>query len=172
MVHYEPLLTIITADLQTEVLIEAIIKYHCLSDSIISDWGSQFISKFWLFFLLLSQRQASTQYCFPPTNWYANRETKQYYLSILTMVLLVWARWLGTLAPYGRVSVQQLPASKHYNEIFWAIARLSSVNVLRRQLWPAISISDWRRKCVCITWLDEKIKSEPNIVTRATGTLS
>ena len=50
MVHYEPLLTIITADLQTEVLIEATIKYHCLSDSIISDWGSQFISKFWLFF--------------------------------------------------------------------------------------------------------------------------
>ena len=47
MVHYEPVLTTLDAEQLAEVLIEAIFKYHGLPDSIITDRGSLFTSKFW-----------------------------------------------------------------------------------------------------------------------------
>ena len=46
MVHYEPVLTTLTADQLAGVLIEAVIKYYGLPDSIVTDRGLLFTSKF------------------------------------------------------------------------------------------------------------------------------
>lgn len=47
MVHYESVLTTLDAEKLAEVLIEAVIKYHGSPDSIVTDRGSLFTSKFW-----------------------------------------------------------------------------------------------------------------------------
>ena len=47
MVYYKPVLITLNAKQLAEVLIEAIFKYHSLSDSIISGRKSLFTSKFW-----------------------------------------------------------------------------------------------------------------------------
>ncbi len=47
MVHYEPLLTYLNVDQLAQVLIETVIKYHGLPESIVADQRSLFTSKFW-----------------------------------------------------------------------------------------------------------------------------
>lgn len=46
-VNYEPVFTTLEAELLPDLLIEAFIKSHSLSDSIVTDQGSLFTSKFW-----------------------------------------------------------------------------------------------------------------------------
>ena len=46
MLHYKAVLTTLTAEQLAKVLIEVVIKYHGLPDSIVTDRGSLFISKF------------------------------------------------------------------------------------------------------------------------------
>ncbi len=48
MVYYEPVLTTLDAEQLAKVLVEAVIKYHGLPDSIVTNRGSLFTSKFWL----------------------------------------------------------------------------------------------------------------------------
>ena len=84
----------------------------------------------------------------------------------------VWAGWLSTLALYCRACVKQLLASEHYDESLWGIARLPSTDVIRRQSWPAIEISDCGWEFSCISQLDERIKSEHDRVTEVAGTSS
>ena len=59
MVHYEPVkVTIDTLGLAKAIL-DVVVWYHGLLDSIVSDRGSLFISKFWLslcYFLGIKQR--------------------------------------------------------------------------------------------------------------------
>ena len=64
MVHYEPVLTTLDAEQLAEVLIEAVIKYHGLPDSIVTDRGSLFTSKFWssLCYYLNVKRRLSTAF--------------------------------------------------------------------------------------------------------------
>ncbi len=64
MVNHKPLLTTLDADQLAEVLIEAVIKYHGLPDSIVTDRGSLFTSKFSssLFYLLNIKRRFSTPF--------------------------------------------------------------------------------------------------------------
>lgn len=59
MVHYESVLTTLDAEKLAEVLIEAVIKYHGSPDSIVTDRGSLFTSKFW----------ASLCYCLNVKHW-------------------------------------------------------------------------------------------------------
>ena len=47
MVHYELVKVTINASRLAEVIIDVVIQHHGLSDSIISDWGAIFTSKFW-----------------------------------------------------------------------------------------------------------------------------
>ena len=47
MVHYEPVKVTINAPGLAEVIIDVVVRYHGLPDSIISDWGAIFTSKFW-----------------------------------------------------------------------------------------------------------------------------
>ncbi len=47
MVHYEPVLTTMDVDQLAEILIKAVIKYHGLPDSIVTNRGSLFTFKFW-----------------------------------------------------------------------------------------------------------------------------
>lgn len=47
MVYYKPIFTILNAEQLAEILIETVIKYHGLSDSIITDKGLLFTLKFW-----------------------------------------------------------------------------------------------------------------------------
>lgn len=61
IVHYEPVKVIINVFALTKVIIDTVVRYHDLSDSIVSDWGSVFISKFWflLYYFLMIKRKLS-----------------------------------------------------------------------------------------------------------------
>ena len=59
MVYYEPVKITIDALGLAEVIIDVVIRYHSLLDSIVSDRGSIFTSKFWFslcYFLDIKQR--------------------------------------------------------------------------------------------------------------------
>ena len=59
MVYYEPVKITIDATGLAEVLIDVVVRYHGLPDSIITDWGSLFTSKFWsllCYFLRIKRR--------------------------------------------------------------------------------------------------------------------
>ncbi len=59
MVHYEPVKVTIDALGLTEVILDVVVRYHGLPDSIVIDWGSVFTLKFWLslcYFLWIKQR--------------------------------------------------------------------------------------------------------------------
>ncbi len=47
MVYYESVKVIINAPGLAEVIIEIVMRYHGFPNSIVSDWGSVFNSKFW-----------------------------------------------------------------------------------------------------------------------------
>ena len=47
MVYYKPVMVTINALGLTEVIIDVVVRYHGLSNSIVTDQGSIFISKFW-----------------------------------------------------------------------------------------------------------------------------
>lgn len=47
MVYYEPIKVIIDISGLVEVIIDIIVRHHGLPNSIMNDWDSIFISKFW-----------------------------------------------------------------------------------------------------------------------------
>ena len=69
MLHYEPIKVTINIQRLTEVIIDVVIQYHGLSDSIISDCGAIFTSKFWSLFcyFLDIKKQLSTTF-YPQIN--------------------------------------------------------------------------------------------------------
>ena len=59
MVRYKPVKVTINALGLAEVIINVVVRHHGLSDSIVTDWGSLFTSKFWLllyYFLGIKRR--------------------------------------------------------------------------------------------------------------------
>ena len=59
MVHYEPVKVTIDAPGLAEVILDMVVWHHGLSDSIVTDKGSLFISKFWsslCYFFEIKQR--------------------------------------------------------------------------------------------------------------------
>ena len=59
MVHYKLIKVTINAPGLAEVIIDVVVRHHGLADSIITDWGSLFTSKFWsllCYFLGIKQR--------------------------------------------------------------------------------------------------------------------
>ena len=65
MVHYEPVKVTINAPGLAEVIIDVVVRHHGLPDSIVTDRGSLFTSKFWLslcYFLGIKQRLSTAFY--------------------------------------------------------------------------------------------------------------
>ena len=64
MVHYEPVNITIDAPGLAEVILDVVVWYHGLSDSIVSDRGLLFTSKFWslLCYFLGIKRRLSTAF--------------------------------------------------------------------------------------------------------------
>ena len=63
MVHYEPVQTTITAPTLAKVIFNIVVQHHGLPDSIVSDCGSVFTSKFWsslCYFLSIKRRLSTT----------------------------------------------------------------------------------------------------------------
>ncbi len=59
MVHYESVKVTIDTSGLAEVILDMVVRYHGLPNSIMSDWGLVFISKFWsllCYFLRIKQR--------------------------------------------------------------------------------------------------------------------
>ncbi len=47
IVHYKPVKVTIDISALAEIIIETVVRHYRLPDSIVSDWGSVFTSKFW-----------------------------------------------------------------------------------------------------------------------------
>ncbi len=47
IIHYKPVKVTINALALAEIIIKVVVQHHNLPNSIISDWGSVFTSKFW-----------------------------------------------------------------------------------------------------------------------------
>ena len=65
MVHYEPVKVTIDAPGLAEVIIDVVVRHHGLPDSIVTDRGSLFTSKFWsslCYFLGIKQRLSTAFY--------------------------------------------------------------------------------------------------------------
>ncbi len=75
MVYYEPVKVTIDAPGLAEVIIEVVVRYYGLPDSIVSDQGSVFTSKFWssLCYFLGIKRWLSTTF-YPQTDGQTERQ--------------------------------------------------------------------------------------------------
>ena len=85
MVHYEPVQTTITAPALAEVILNVVVRHHGLPDSIVSDRGSVFTSKFWssLCYFLSIKRRLSTAF-YPQIDGQTERQnsTMDAYLKV------------------------------------------------------------------------------------------
>ena len=83
MVHYEPVKVTIDAPGLAEVIIDVVVRHHGLPDSIVTDRGSLFTSKFWslLCYFLGVKRRLSTAF-HPQTDGQTKRQnsTMEAYL--------------------------------------------------------------------------------------------
>ena len=98
MVHYEPVKVTIDAPGLAEVIIDVVVRHHGLPDSIISDRGAIFTSKFWssLCYFLGIKRRLSTAF-YPQTNGQTERRnsTMEAYLqAFVKFEQNDWARLL------------------------------------------------------------------------------
>ena len=75
MVHYKPVKITIDAPGLAEVIIDVVVRHHGLLDSIITDWGFLFMSKFWslLCYFLGIKRRLSTAF-HPQSNGQTKRQ--------------------------------------------------------------------------------------------------
>ena len=98
MVYYEPVkLTIDALDL-AEVIINVVVRYHGLPDSIISNRDSVFTWKFWslLYYFLGIQQRLSTAF-YPQTDGYTERQNstiEAYFRAFVNYEQNNWARLL------------------------------------------------------------------------------
>ena len=94
---YDKLIKIIMNALAlTEVIIKAVVRHHGLSDSIVSDWGSVFTSKFlssFSYFLRIKQKLSTAFH--PQTNGQTksqNRTMKAYLSAFVNFESEDWAK--------------------------------------------------------------------------------
>ena len=98
MVHYESVKVTINTSGLTEVIIDVVVRYHSLPDSIISDCGAIFTFKFWssLCYFLDIKRRLSTAF-HPQTDGQMERQnrTMEAYLQVfVNFKQNNWARLL------------------------------------------------------------------------------
>ena len=98
MVHYKPVKVTIDAPGLAEVIIDIVVRHHGLPDSIVTDWGSLFTSKFWsslCYFLGIKRRLSTTFH--PQTNGQTERQNstmKAYFRAFVNFEQNNWARLL------------------------------------------------------------------------------
>ena len=98
MVHYEPVKVTIDAPGLAEVILDVVVRHHGLPDSIVSDRGSLFTSKFWssLCYFLGIKRRLSTAF-HPQTNGQTERQNstmEAYFWAFVNFEQNDWARLL------------------------------------------------------------------------------
>ena len=98
MVHYEPVKVTIDAPRLAEVILDMLVRHHGLPDSIVTDRGSLFTSKFWssLCYFLGVKRRLSTAF-HPQTDGQTERQnsTMEAYLrAFVNFEQNDWARLL------------------------------------------------------------------------------
>ena len=101
MVYYEPVQTTITAPALPEVILNIVVRYHGLPDSIVSNRGSVFTSKFWSFlcYFFSIKRRLSTA-LHPQTNGqteWQNSTMEAYLRAFVNYEKDNWARLLPLL---------------------------------------------------------------------------
>ena len=85
MVHYKPVKVNIDALSLAEVILDMIVQYHGLPNSIVIDWGLVFISKFWsLLYYFLGIKQRLSIAFYPETDGQIERlnSTMEAYLQV------------------------------------------------------------------------------------------
>ena len=98
MVHYEPVQITITAPALAKVILNVVVRHYGLRDSIVSDRGSVFTSKFWsslCYFLSIKQKLSTAFY--PQTDSQTERQnsTREAYLrAFVNYEQNNWARLL------------------------------------------------------------------------------
>ncbi len=98
MVHYEPVKVIINASGLAKVILNVVLSYYGLPESIVSDWGSVFTSKFWLslyYFLGIKQRLSTAFH--PQTDSQTERQNstiENYLQAFVNFEQNDWARLL------------------------------------------------------------------------------
>ena len=98
IVHYEPVKVTIDAPGLAEVIIDVVVRHHGLPDSIVTDRGSLFTSKFWssLCYFLGVKRRLSTAF-YPQTDdqteW-QNSTMEAYLRAFVNFEQNDWARLL------------------------------------------------------------------------------
>ena len=98
MVYYKPVKVTIDAPGLAEIIIDVVVRYHGLPDSIVTDRGSLFTSKFWssLCYFLGIKRRLSTAF-YPQTDGQTERQnsTMEAYLrAFVNFEQNDWARLL------------------------------------------------------------------------------
>ena len=98
MVYYEPIKVIINAPGLAEVIIDVVVQHHGLPDSIITDRGSLFTSKFWssLCYFLGIKRRLSIAF-HPQTDGQTERQNntiEAYLQAFVNFKQNDWAKFL------------------------------------------------------------------------------
>ncbi len=96
MVHYKPVKVTINASSFVEVILDVVVRYHGLPDSIVNDRGSVFTSKFWslLCYFIGIKRRLSTAF-YPQTDGQTKRQKstmKAYLQAFVNFEQNYWAR--------------------------------------------------------------------------------
>ncbi len=75
MVYYEPVKVTINAPGLAKVIINMVVRHHGVPESIVTDWGSLFTSKFWslLCYFLDIKKKLSTAF-YPQTDGQTKRQ--------------------------------------------------------------------------------------------------
>ena len=98
MVHYEPVKDTINAPELAEVILDMVVRHHGVPDSIVSNRGSLFTSKFWSslgYFLGIKRRLSTTFH--PPTDGQTKRKNstiEAYIWAFVNFEQNDWARLL------------------------------------------------------------------------------
>ena len=98
MVHYKPVKITLGAPGLAKVIIDVVVSHHGLSDSIVTDQGFLFTSKFWLslcYFFGIKRRLSTTFY--PQTDGQTKRQNstiKAYLQAFVNFQQNDWARLL------------------------------------------------------------------------------
>ena len=98
IVHYEPMQTTITTLALAEVILNIIVWHYSLADSIVSNRGSVFTSKFWsslCYFLSIKERLSTSFH--PQTNGQTERQNSRMEAYFRTFVNYKQDNWTRLL---------------------------------------------------------------------------
>ena len=133
MVHYKLVKITIDALVLVEVIIDVVVRHHGLPDSIITDWVSLFMLKFWflLSYFLKIKRKLFT--AFHLLNQWPNQKAKQHNGGIPQGFCEPGTEWLGTSLANGWICIQQCWKCQYRPHAFWTQLRLPSTSFF--QIW-------------------------------------